>query len=102
VLHRLQALPQGQAGKGKDETGRHVREGGFNGGAILLASQTIDRIATQVPLTDLLAKPIKRDRASGRVLEADLVRSEDHEVRIDEAVLGAEHDPSSADWLIAK
>ena len=97
MLHRLQALPQGQARKGKDEAGRRVREGGFDGGAILLAPQTDnDRIAIQLLLPHLLAKSIKRDGAGGRVLEADLVGIGDAEVRCDEAVRGAEDDPDTS------
>jgi hypothetical protein len=98
TLHGLQALPYGQAGKGKDEAGRRVREGGCDGGAILLASQTDDeQMATRLLLLDLLTKSIKRNGTRAGVLEADLVGTGDHEVRRDEAVLGTEHDPGIAE-----
>ena len=68
----------------------------------LLPQTDKDRIAIDLLLLDLLAKPVQRDGLGGRALEADFIRTRGHEVRQDEAVLGAEHDPSSADWRIPK
>src|SRR5215207_7379727 len=47
--------------------------------------------------TDLVAQPFQRDGICGWILEADFVRTRDHELRRDEAVFGAEHDPGIAE-----